>query len=56
VDNAAGLFADRTSWVFELLEVFVANCPTWARHDKLSHLFFMMQPDEQLTAFFGDVD
>lgn len=53
VDNAASLFADRTSWVFDLIEVFVASMPHWARQGRLAHLFFVMQRNDRLKAVYS---
>ena len=55
IDNAAGLFRDPASWVFQLLTIWVLQLPGWQRRGVPCHLAFQMEPDPTVKAIYGSL-
>ncbi len=55
VDNAAPLFADPTSWVFELITVWVIQLRRWQQRGAPCHLAFQMDADPAVTSIYATV-
>ena len=53
IDNAAPLFADPASWVFELITVWVLQLKGWQRRAAPCHLAFQMEPDAAVASIYG---
>jgi hypothetical protein len=53
VDNAAPLFADPSSWVFELITVWVLQLKRWQRREVPCHLAFQMDTDPAVASVYG---
>lgn len=53
VDNAAPLFADPASWVFELITVWVLQLPRWQRRGVPCHLAFQMDKNSAVASTYG---
>jgi hypothetical protein len=53
VDNAAQLFADPTSWVFELVTVWVLQLKRWQQRGVPCHLAFQMDTDPAVALIYG---
>lgn len=52
VDNAAPLFADAESWVFELITVWVLQLNRWQRREAPCHLAFQMDTNPAVAAIY----
>lgn len=53
VDNAAPLFADPASWVYELITVWVLQLERWQRRRAPCHLAFQMDTDPAVASIYG---
>lgn len=53
VDNAAPLFANAASWVFELITIWVHQLAGWQRRRLPCHLVFQMEPDPSVQSTYG---
>ncbi len=53
IDDAASLFANPASWVFELITVWVLQLPGWQRRKLPCHLVFQMVADPNVQAIYG---
>lgn len=53
VDNAAQLFADPASWVFELITVWVRQLPRWQRRGLPCYLAFQMDKNPAVASLYG---
>jgi hypothetical protein len=52
VDNAGGLFAEPTSWGFELITVWVLQLPGWQARKLPCHLIFQMSTDPAVAEIY----
>ncbi|TSB04976.1 hypothetical protein [Sphingorhabdus contaminans] len=53
VNNAANLFTDPRSWVFELITVWVLQLPGWQKRNHPCHLIFQMEQDPSVEAIYS---
>ncbi|KAB7648156.1 hypothetical protein [Polymorphobacter fuscus] len=55
VDNAAPLFADPTSWVFELITIWTLQLARWQRRGAPCHLVFQMDANPAVASVYGTI-
>ena len=53
VDNAGELFAEPTSWAFELITIWVLQLPGWQARRLPCHLVFQMSADVAVAELYG---
>lgn len=53
INNAAPLFADPASWVFELITVWVLQLSGWKRRGVPCHLVFQMDTNPAVASIYG---